>query len=224
MTLMIFQDHLAISVVDLSILKSDHVCHQHCTLYTPCAPQEAEGPYAWRRTAPDCTKACSKGCHVPNVTKESERLGMELGGKLVFPKGPTWSQCLPRDMLNRASLQTVVEEAAAMGCIRFRLPFLNAVAGGVLRHAIKTLEELFDKHSPMIFKVGFSHDPVWRWANTLYGYHLCRDNWSDMVVLFLSDEPFSVAMLEAALIEKYQCILLMVLACFCRTLPQESVA
>ena len=127
---------------------------------------------------------------------------MELGGKLVFPKGPTWSQCLPPHMLNRASLQTVVEEAAAMGCIRFRLPSLNAVAGGVLRHAIKTLEELFDKHSPMIFKVGFSHDPVWRWANTLYGYHLCRDNWSDMVVLFLSDEPFSVAMLEAALIEK----------------------
>ena len=91
-----------------------------------------------------------------------------------------------------------------MGCIQFRLPSLTAVAGGVLQHALKSMEDLFSKYSPMIFKVGWTHNPVWRWSNSLYGYQTCSDNFDSMTVLFISDEPYSPAMLEAALIEKYQ--------------------
>lgn len=57
----------------------------------------------------------------------------------------------------------------------------------------------------MIFKVGFTHDPAWRWANSLYGYRKSRDRWNSMLVVYLSPEPYSACMMEATLIEKYGC-------------------
>ena len=77
-------------------------------------------------------------------------------------------------------------------------------AGKALNHAIQVMEGYFLKHSPLIFKIGITHDPIFRWANDVYGYGVARDSWAEMVVLYLSDEPYSPAMLEAALIEKYQ--------------------
>ena len=123
---------------------------------------------------------------------------------LVYPSGPSWLHCLPVDLVSRTSLQNIVAEAALLGCISFRLPTLNSVAGGVLRHAVKTVDSLLLKYSPMLFKLGYTHDPVWRWNNNIYGYKKCRDNWASMIVLYITDEPYSAAMLEAALIQKYQ--------------------
>ena len=91
-----------------------------------------------------------------------------------------------------------------MGCISFKLPSFDALAGGVLRHCVKTIDGLIDNQYPLIFKIGFTHNCVWRWANSLYGYQMSVDNFSHMDVLYIATEPFSVAMLEAALIEKYQ--------------------
>ena len=104
----------------------------------------------------------------------------------------------------QSSLGDLIAEAKPVDCIAFKLPTPNAVAGKVLQHAVKTMETLFSKHEPMIWKIGFTHSPTWRWTNELYGYQHSRDRWSNMVVLYASSEPYSPAMLEATLIEKYQ--------------------
>ena len=94
----------------------------------------------------------------------------------------------------------------ASGTIAFCHPEKNLAAGCVLQHCLRTIDSIFHKHEPLIFKVGFTHDPLWRWGNTLYGYQHCKDRWSGMLVLFVSNEPYSPAMLEAALIERYSSI------------------
>ena len=87
--------------------------------------------------------------------------------------------------------------------IDYRLPKTGISAGGVLQHAKKVFDALSSKHSPMIYKFGFTHDPQWRWTNSLYGYIRQPDKWTSMVVLYQTSEPFSPAMLEASLIELY---------------------
>ena len=145
----------------------------------------------------------------------------------LYPNGPLWSQCLSPDLLAKASLQDIVAKATSgtmSSIIDFRLPPINANAGGVLRHAVQTLESLFKKHSPVIFKVGYTHDPIWRWTNRLYGYHSSRDNFANMTVLYVSDEPYSAAMLEASLIEKYCSTLTSEIVTWiymCQTFPQR---
>lgn len=90
-----------------------------------------------------------------------------------------------------------------MKCITFQVPKFESTAGSVLKHSQCVLDSLFRKHDPCIFKVGWTHSPAWRWSNSLYGYDKSRDGWTEMVVLYISDEPYSAAMLEAALIDKH---------------------
>lgn len=99
----------------------------------------------------------------------------------------------------------ILDECNGLGCISFQLPPVKAVAGIVLAHAITKIEGLFSKHSPMIFKIGFTHNPFWRWTNSIYGYASSRDQWSNMVIVYVATEPYSPAMLEASLIEKFKC-------------------
>lgn len=56
----------------------------------------------------------------------------------------------------------------------------------------------------MIFKTGFTHNPRWRWNSPIYGYSKDKEKWSNMVILCETHEPFTPAMLEAALIHQYQ--------------------
>lgn len=122
----------------------------------------------------------------------------------LYPNGPKWATCLPPDLLARPGLQLMVREALSIGSIGFRLPKSLAVAGAVLRHCIFIIENLFLKHYPLIFKIGFTHDCVWRWSNSIYGYGHARDRWSNMIILHICAEPFTAAMLEAALIERFE--------------------
>lgn len=90
-----------------------------------------------------------------------------------------------------------------MKCITFQVPPLGSTAGSVLKHSLRVLDAIFRKHDPCIFKVGWTHSPAWRWSNSLYGYDKSRDGWTDMVILYISDEPYGPAMLEATLIDKH---------------------
>lgn len=90
-----------------------------------------------------------------------------------------------------------------LGCIDFQVSKLGSSAGGVLKHSLRVLESMFAKHDPCIFKIGWSHNPAWRWTNPIYGYATAVDGWSNMIVLHVAEEPFTPAMLEAALIEKH---------------------
>lgn len=88
-------------------------------------------------------------------------------------------------------------------CITFDVPRDGACSGIVLKHSKRVLTLLFAKHDPCIFKIGFTHKPSWRWENQLYGYGKSVDRWTNMVVMYVSHEPHSAAMLEAALIDIY---------------------
>ena len=61
--------------------------------------------------------------------------------------------------------------------------------------------------NPMIFKIGYTHNPVWRWTNRLYGYVLDKHKYTNMVVMYQSDECRGPAMLEACLIDIYRSFL-----------------
>lgn len=91
-----------------------------------------------------------------------------------------------------------------LGCIHFDVPKIGITAGSVLKHSLQVRDSLFGKHEPCIWKIGFTHDPFWRWTNSIYGYQRSVDRWSNMHVLYISDESSGPAMLEAALIEKYK--------------------
>ena len=98
-----------------------------------------------------------------------------------------------------------MSEASSQDCIAWKLPQPNALSGRILQHSINVIEGLFSKHDPMIWKVGFTHSPKWRWGNPIYGYANAPERWSNMVVLFASPEACTPAMLEATLIEKFKC-------------------
>ncbi|CAE7388848.1 unnamed protein product [Symbiodinium sp. CCMP2592] len=107
---------------------------------------------------------------------------------------------------DRASrgLAEVYARCRAFDCIRFELPARSHLTGFVLLHASSTIERLFDDHAPMVFKIGFTHNPAFRWANSRYGYaHDPYDRWDAMVILYLASNPHGPAMLESALIDKY---------------------
>ena len=100
--------------------------------------------------------------------------------------------------------RTNSEEQTSSLPISFKLPRAGALHGHVLKHACEQLETLFRIHSPLIFKIGVTHDHVFRWTNETYGYQYSREKWTHMVVLWISNEPSGPCMLEAALIDKYK--------------------
>ena len=98
-----------------------------------------------------------------------------------------------------------------VGFLEYLLPPPEATAGKVLQHAKSTIMALFSRYDPMVFKVGYTHDPFFRWGNKLYGYKFDkRDAWSKMVVLYESSEPYGPAMLEASLIDLFKGILVFI--------------
>ena len=107
-------------------------------------------------------------------------------------------------MSSEASSESVASSSEICAQIRYQLPAEGKTAGQVLAHAILVLEQLLRQWGPMVFKVGFTHDPAWRWHNELYGYaHDSHDIWQSMMVLYVATNPFGPAMLEAALIERF---------------------
>ena len=101
-----------------------------------------------------------------------------------------------------ADLQQECEDSVP-GRINFQLPRLGALAGNILSHAVKVLETLFKCWDPLIFKIGWTHHPVWRWNNRMYGYGHAKELWAAMIVFYYSLEPHGPAMLEASLIDRF---------------------
>ncbi|CAE7221252.1 unnamed protein product, partial [Symbiodinium sp. CCMP2456] len=109
-----------------------------------------------------------------------------------------------RDQLD-ASLRfaEIHKRCLEIQCISFNLPPMGSTAGKVLKHATTEVERLFKAQEPLIFKLGYTHNPAFRWSNAIYGYKNDRARWSNMMVLFVSPEPCGPAMLEACLIDKF---------------------
>lgn len=95
-------------------------------------------------------------------------------------------------------------EEPADPVVAFKLPCAGAVAGAVLKHCQAEMEKLISAQKPLIFKVGVTHCEVWRWHNRIYGYKHSVERWSNMLVLWISNEPAGPCMLEAALIHQFK--------------------
>ena len=93
---------------------------------------------------------------------------------------------------------------ALAGKIHLRLPKRLGTPGHVLRHAIEVFEDLHSRRKPMSFKFGFTHDPVFRWSNPIYGYVNCVQKYDRMDILFASTEAIGPGFLEAALVNLYK--------------------
>lgn len=98
------------------------------------------------------------------------------------------------------------ELCARMDFLDYKLPRRCFTAGGVLQHCKSVFESLYRKHNPMTFKIGCTHNVVYRWCNDLFGYQMSKNkfNYTNMVVLHEASDPGSAAMLEAALIDIYK--------------------
>ena len=178
-------------------------------LFHTCVSQENDGPFPWAKSSGGGSSSVD-GAHLPQndprehvVTLEDHNThnGFSLHGEcpvhdVQHLDGPDPSPKLASDSGQNQSSENII----------FQLPCSGALAGTVLRHSIRIVEQLFEKHEPMTFKIGITHNAGWRWENKLYGYRRAPEKWSQMVVLYQSNEPYSVGMLEAALIEKYQSI------------------
>jgi len=86
----------------------------------------------------------------------------------------------------------------------YKLPKAKATAGRVLAHASMTFEALYQKHFPMIWKIGITHCAVFRWYHKPYGYAHSVEKYQHMHIIFASPSPVGAAFLEAALIDKYR--------------------
>ena len=116
-------------------------------------------------------------------------------------RSTTW---IPEDS---SQLSQLIAECKASGVIEFCHPQKRLSAGRVIEHATRKVQAMFAKHEPLIYKFGFTHNPIWRWANDLYGYCRSKDKWSGMIILFVSNEANGPAFLEACLIDKFSSIL-----------------
>ena len=166
------------------------------------AIEEAEGPFPW--PMPLGRTRVSNGLAIRDV-----RHGMVSSPPVSVgaPSIPGWLEKLPLELQRNTRLLDIAMEASTMPCIEFELPPHNFSAGRILEHCVKTIDRMYTKWKPVIFKVGWTHNPCFRWGNSLYGYVNEREKWTNMCVLHISHEPYSTAMLEAALIQHFKCIL-----------------
>ena len=117
----------------------------------------------------------------------------------------SWQQHVSESVLSDEELKDSLQRVSDHEKVHWHLPMQLTTAGGVLAHASHVITVLLHLHSPMIFKVGFTHDACWRWENPIYGYKQDKGHkWDCMCILHLSEEPGTPSMLEAALIDKFK--------------------
>ena len=117
---------------------------------------------------------------------------------------PAWQQHVSSMNLDEAACE-VPRSVDNHTAIFWRLPSKTGTAGSALNHAINVVNSTLEMKAPMSFKLGYTHNPSWRWDNDLYGYkHDMAYKFQAMLVLCISTEPHSAAMMEAALISYFK--------------------
>ena len=152
--------------------------------------QDVQMPYPWTRGNSELKRKAP----AEHSDAEDSRC---LGQKAKHPKGV---RSCGDEVTKLSWFSHMVEACQPSGCITFDVPKLHIPAGSVLKHSLRVLDGIFRRNDPCIFKLGITHNPAVRWSNQTYGYQHAADGWTNMTVLFVTDERFSPAMLEAALI------------------------
>jgi hypothetical protein len=183
---MVFCIHEMFSQTDLTTIKDD------------------EFPFPWSKTSSNAMDQL-KTCCTP--TGETRKRKPDLSPKhenrtSAYLDAERISEYVGR-YPNLKTLQNQLD-GSYPGKVFFRLPRLDALSGNVVLHCSKFLDNLIASQSPVMFKIGYTHNPLWRWGNRMYGYAAGREKWSNMVIIYISPEPHGPSMLEACLIDKYK--------------------
>ena len=156
-----------------------------------------EGPFPWalkHQPQEVCAIPAVKPCTPTSLCKKSR---------------VSWQSHI-RETMRDPHTCSMMEEIEEHDKISLWLPIKTTTAGAVLQHSLGVMDTVCERHAPMIYKFGFSCNPIVRWENRRYGYMYMWENckWQHMIILFISKEPWSPAMLEAALIDRYYGFLL----------------
>ena len=195
-----------------------------CCIY---AYKEAEGPFPWRSTSHEANTFSSKTLAATAMpTDETDNaepwdvarsiscfLAKYMGGGTgsAVQLGPMKVQCPAAPTKRKRTPKELGAEGGRFACIAFCLAPCGSLAGKVMQHARVELETLIEREAPLIFKIGITHDPLWRFCNSMYGYWRDLDNWTHMRILYVSEEPHGPAMLEASLIDRFRSSLIALL-------------
>ena len=118
--------------------------------------------------------------------------------------GQQWESRLNEATLALPRTHRVFEAIESHSCIDYQLPRRQALPGEILKHIYTCIERFRSKKWPMVFKVGVTHNPVFRYENDLFGYKFERTKWDGMRVVFCSHHSTSAAFAEAATIQKFK--------------------
>lgn len=116
-----------------------------------------------------------------------------------------WSDFLDEEILLQPRTEECFTKIVNDPHLQFSLPPRRSLAGAVLKHVYKFVDDLVIREKPLVFKLGYTHDAQWRFRNEKYGY--CKDTfhkWSNMCVLYVGAESTSAAFVEAAAIQRFK--------------------
>lgn len=167
------------------------------------------GPYAWQ-TALDShndfqnKKQVAKGkCVVSHGAPLQHDVGTKRARVDTYQSASIPPYLQHEDLRKCSRTVEVFEKIMKEPHMSISLPRPGATAGRVLEHTAKVFEGLSKKFSPMTFKFGITHDPVFRWYHVPYGYKHTIEKFDRMVVVYAASNPFGPAFLEASLIQRY---------------------
>lgn len=176
------------------------------------AVQASLGPYAWETPQHDQGGAGLDTGNHPLLNGDCNGLPLDIDmpdyrrsrsprSRAHHGEPPPYLQDEELSKLERT--QEVFELVERESHMSYKLPKPGATAGQVLRHASCVFETLMSKHSPMSFKFGITHNPVFRWYHKPWGYKHGVEKYENLVVLYASSSCIGPAFLEAALIDKF---------------------
>ena len=65
-------------------------------------------------------------------------------------------------ILEDTEIRDMIEEIDEHPDIQWLLPKFLSTAGSVLQHSIRTVKSLINAHGPVSFKIGITHNAIWR--------------------------------------------------------------
>ena len=114
-----------------------------------------------------------------------------------------WASRLDATTLALKRTHEVFTKIHSNPIIDYDLPPKASLAGTILKHVYRSIEKQRNKTWPMTFKVGVTHDPIFRYTNPLFGYTLDKPAWDGMRVVFCTHDPAAASFTEAAAIQKF---------------------
>ena len=113
----------------------------------------------------------------------------------------TWDECLDSDTLFLPRTLEAFHDIEVDTKIDYSLPAKNSTSGQVLERTKKLIERVVSALSPAIYKIGFTHDPAFRWNNKTFGYQKAIEKWDGMLVMYAGSNAMVASFVEAAMIQ-----------------------